>query len=215
MQENRGGVQLRTFAFIDRMQPQYAAFMGTMMNGDMPIAGQAELYVEVAPGNAIYRIADIALKSADVRPGMQLVERQFGILELHSRSQEAVRAAASAMLEDLHLAEEDRLAAQIVSAQVISNVDPYQAQLVNQMRRGSLLVPGEAMLVMEIAPAGYACLAANEAEKAADIKLVSISSIGPAGRIILSGTESQIQAARQAVIQAIGALRGRTGPPGQ
>jgi ethanolamine utilization microcompartment shell protein EutS len=210
MQE-RTGFQLRTFAFIDRMQPQYAAFMGTMMNGDMPTAGQAELYVEVAPGNAIYRIADIALKSSDVRPGMQLVERQFGILELHARSQEAIRSAASAMLEDLGLTEEDRLAAQIVSTQVISNVDPYQAQLVNQMRRGSMIVPGEAMLVMEIAPAGYACIAANEAEKAADIKLVSISSIGPAGRIIVSGTESQVQTARDAVIQSIGALRGRPG----
>ncbi|GIW06869.1 MAG: BMC domain-containing protein [Dehalococcoidia bacterium] len=210
MQE-RGGFQLRTFAFIDRMQPQYAAFMGTLMNGDMPTAGQAELYVEVAPGNAIYRIADIALKSSDVRPGMQLVERQFGILELHARSQEAIRSAASAMLESLELNEEDRLAAQIVSTQVISNVDPYQAQLVNQMRRGSMIVPGEAMLVMEIAPAGYACLAANEAEKAADIKLVSISSIGPAGRIIVSGTESQVQTARDAVIQSIGAIRGRPG----
>ncbi|MFN8532439.1 MAG: hypothetical protein U0556_02695 [Dehalococcoidia bacterium] len=210
MQE-RPGFQLRTYAFIDRMQPQYAAFMGTLLNGDMPTAGQAELYVEVAPGNAIYRIADIALKAADVRPGLQLVERQFGILELHARSQEAIRSAGAAMLEELALNEEDRLAAQIVSTQVISNIDPYQAQLVNQLRRGSLIVPGEAMLVIEMSPSGYACFAANEAEKAADIKLVSISSIGPAGRLIVSGTESQMQTAREAVIQSIGTIRGKAG----
>jgi ethanolamine utilization microcompartment shell protein EutS len=211
MQERAAGFQLRTYAFIDRMQPQFAAFMGTLLNGDMPIAGMSSLYVEVAPGNAIYRIADVALKAADVKPGMQLVERVFGVLELHSPSTDAVRSAGAAMLDQLELNEEDRLAAQVVSTQIINNIDPYQAQLINQLRRGSMIVPGEAMLVVEIAPAGYAVVAANEAEKASDIKLVSISSIGPAGRVIVSGAESQVNMARDAVVQSMGDIKGKPG----
>jgi ethanolamine utilization microcompartment shell protein EutL len=206
-----GGTQLRTYAIVDRMQPQYAAFMGTMMNGDIPIAGMCQLYVEVAPGNDVYRLADIALKAANVKPGMQLVERQFGVLELHAPDQQAVRASGGALLEALGLNEEDRLQGQALSSQIITNVDPYQAQLVNQTRRGSMIVPGEAMLVVEVAPAGYAIIAANEAEKSADIKLVSISSIGPFGRIIVSGTPSQVEGAREAAINAMQNLRGRPG----
>lgn len=211
MQE-RPGFQLRTYATVDRMQPQYAALIVTLLNGDVPTAGQAQLFVEVAPGNAIYRIADIALKAADVRPGMQLVERQFGVLELHSNSQEAVHAAGSAMLEELGLTEQDRLQPQIVSSQIISNVDAYQAALINKPpRAGSMLVPGEALLVVEVSPAGYSVYAGNEAEKAAQIKIIQITSIGPAGRILVSGDMSQVEGARQAVMNAIASISGRQG----
>ena len=211
MAQQRDAITLRTFAFIDRMQPQYAALMGTMMNGDVPIAGMAELYIEVAPGNAVFQVADIALKGADVRPGMQIVERVFGVLELHSRSPDAVRAAGSAILRELGLSEADRVRPTVVSSQVITNVDPYMAQLINQQRKGSLLLPGQSMLVLEISPAGYAVLAANEVEKASDVSLVMVSSIGASGRVIAAGTTSQVEAARAAILETLPTISGRDG----
>jgi len=201
--------QLRVFAFIDRMQPQYAALMGTMMNGDIPIAGQSELYIEVAPGNSIYRIADVALKAADVRPGMQVVERLFGLLELHSSSNQAIRAAGTAILTELGLTESDAIKGQIISSEIITNIDGYQAQLINQTRRGSMLVPGESMLVVETSPAGYALYAANEAEKASDVKLVAMAAVGPFGRLLMSGTTSQVQMAQQAAMRSLDNIPGR------
>jgi ethanolamine utilization microcompartment shell protein EutS len=196
------------------MQPQYAGLMGTMMNGDIPIAGQSELYIEVAPGNSIYRIADVALKAADVRPGMQVVERLFGLLELHSGSSQAIRAAGSAILGELGLSEADAIKGQIISSEIITNVDGYQAQLINQTRRGSMLVPGESMLVVETTPAGYALYAANEAEKAADVKLVQITAVGPFGRLLMSGSTSQVQMAQQAALRSLDNIPGRVAPVG-
>jgi ethanolamine utilization microcompartment shell protein EutL len=203
-------LELRTYTFLDRMQPQYAAFIGTVVNGDIPIAGMAQLFIEVAPGNAIFRVADIALKSADVRPGVQIVEREFGVLEIHSASLQAVRAAGEAVLTELGLQESSRIKPTVVSSQVITNVDPYQAQLINKFRRGAMLVPGQTMLVLETSPAAYVSLAANEAEKAADINVVNVNNIGRFGRMFLSGDTSHIQMARDAAVAAVNALSGRT-----
>jgi ethanolamine utilization microcompartment shell protein EutL len=201
--------ELRTYTFIDRMQPQYAAFIGTVVNGDIPIAGMSQLFIEVAPGNAIFRVADVALKSADVRPGVQIVEREFGVLEIHSMSQGAVRAAGSAVLDDLGLQESSRIKPRVVSSQIITNVDPYQAQLINKFRRGAMLVPGQTMLVLETAPAAYVSLAANEAEKAANVGVVNVNNIGRYGRMFLAGDTSQVQMARNAAVTAIEQLTGR------
>jgi ethanolamine utilization microcompartment shell protein EutL len=206
----RTQLELRTYTFLDRMQPQYAAFIGTVVNGDVPIAGMAQLFIEVAPGNAIFRVADVALKSADVRPGVQIVEREFGVLEIHSASLEAVRAAGEAVLGDLGLAESSRIKPTVVSSQVITNVDPYQAQLINKFRRGAMLVPGQTMLVLETSPAAYVSLAANEAEKAAEINVVNVNNIGRFGRMFLAGDTSHIQMARDAAISAVSALSGRS-----
>ena len=207
------GLQLRTFSFIDQMQPQYAALMGTLITGNVPIAGQSQLFVEVAPGNAIYRVADVALKAADVRPGVQVVERVFGILELHGDSQGAVRTAGAAILDELNLTEGDRLKPTVISSQIISNVDPYQASLINQQRRGAMLVPGQSLLVVETSPAAYSSIAANEVEKAADISLIMVNTIGAAGRVLAAGTPSQIQGALQAIEQTFASMEGRAAPP--
>lgn len=207
------GVQLRTFSFIDQMQPQYAALMGTLITGNVPIAGQSQLFVEVAPGNAIYRVADVALKAADVRPGVQVVERVFGILELHGDSQGSVRTAGAAILDELNLTEGDRLKPTVISSQIISNVDPYQASLINQQRRGAMLVPGQSLLVVETSPAAYSSIAANEVEKAADISLIMVNTIGAAGRVLVAGTASQIQGALQAIEQTFESMEGREAPP--
>ena len=92
---------------------------------------------------------------------------------------------------------------------MITRVDPYQAQLINRFRRGSMLVPGETMLVLECAPAAYINYACNEAEKKATIKINHISSVGRFGRMWLSGSEAEIITARDAAIQALESLEGK------
>ncbi len=162
--------QLRVFSYLDRMQPQFAAFVGTITQGDLPTAGMASMYIEVAPGNEVFRLVDIAVKTTEARPGAQIVEREFGMFEIHSRSQAEVLEAGRIVLDRLSLREPDRIKPFIASVQMITNVDPYQAQLINRFRRGSMIVPGETMLVLECAPAAYINFAANEAEKGASIK---------------------------------------------
>ena len=166
--------QLRTYAFIDSMQPQAAAHVASTCQGDVPIAGMSELFIEVAPGNEIFRCADVALKAADVRPALQIVEREFGLLEIHSRTPAEVKAAGEAVLEYLGLKEEDRLRPKIASSQFVTNVNPYQAQLINKWRKGNLLLPRSSLFVLEATPAAYVTLAANEAEKAANISLIEV-----------------------------------------
>jgi ethanolamine utilization microcompartment shell protein EutL len=201
--------QLRCYSYLDRMQPQYAAFVGTITQGDLPTEGMASLYIEMAPGNEAFRMVDIAVKATEAKPGAQLVEREFGMFEVHSRSQAEVLEAGRVVLERLGLTVEDRVKPTIASVQVITNVDPYQAQLLNRFRRGSMLVPGETMLVLECAPAAYINYAANEAEKGATIKILHISSVGRFGRMWLSGSESEITTARNAAVQAIEAVDGK------
>jgi len=207
MAENK--FQLRCYSYLDRMQPQYAAFVGTITQGDLPIEGMASLYIEVAPGNEVFQLVDIAVKSTEAKPGAQLVEREFGMFEVHSRSQAEVLEAGRIVLDRLGLKPADRLKPEIASVQVITNVDPYQAQLLNRFRRGSMLVPGETMLVLECAPAAYINFACNEAEKGATIKILHVSSVGRFGRMWLSGSESEILAARNAAVQAIEGLEGK------
>jgi ethanolamine utilization microcompartment shell protein EutL len=196
-------VSLRTYAFIDRLQPQCAAHIAATCQGDVPLAGNAELFIEMAPGNEVFHVADVALKAADVKPALQIIEREFGLLELHANSQAEVLAAGAAVLAELGLTEEDRVKPQIASAQFITNVHPYQAQLLNKFRKGALLIPGESLFVLEMAPAAYAGLAANEAEKAADIKVVEIRAVGRFGRVFLSGSESDVATAREAAIAGL------------
>ncbi|HEY3650666.1 MAG TPA: hypothetical protein VGL33_22060 [Streptosporangiaceae bacterium] len=199
---------LRTYAFIDRMQPQCAAHIAATSPGDPPLAGMAELFVELAPGNEIFRAADVALKAAGVRPALQIIEREFGLLEIHSEQQAEVLAAGEALLGELGLDERDRIKPAIASTQFITNVHGYQAQLLNKWRKGSLLLPGASLFVMEVAPAAYVSLAANEAEKAANIDVIEIRAVGRFGRLFLSGTESEVATARDAAVAALETLEG-------
>ena len=201
--------QLRAYCFLDRMQPQYAAFIGKITQGDLCIEGMASLYVEMAPGNEVFRVVDVAVKSTEAKPGAQIVEREFGMFEIHSLSQAAVLEAGNMVLQHLNLTETDRVKPQVASVRVITNVDPYQAQLINRTTRGNLLVPSETMLVVECAPAAYINLAANEAEKRANIKLLHVSAVGRFGRMWMSGTESEIISAKDAAITALEQLEGK------
>jgi hypothetical protein len=202
---------LRCYCYLDRMQPQFAAFIGTITQGDLPTEGMAALYVEMAPGNEVFRVVDIAVKATEARPGAQIVEREFGMFEVHSLSQAAVIEAGNVVLARLGLSVADRIKPQVVSTQVITRIDPYQAQLINRFRRGSMLVSGDTMLVLECAPAAYINIACNEAEKTAGIKLIHISSVGRFGRMWLSGSEAEIVTAKNAAIQALESLTGREG----
>ena len=202
---------LRCYCFLDRMQAQYAAFIGTVTQGDLPTEGMASLYVEMAPGNEVFRTVDIAVKATEARPGAQIVEREFGMFEVHSLNQASVIEAGEVVLDRLGLKVEDRIKPTIASQQVITRVDPYQAQLLNRFRRGSMLVPGETLLVLECAPAAYINYACNEAEKKASIKIVHVSSVGRFGRMWLAGSEAEIVSARDAAVKALESLEGISG----
>ena len=202
---------LRCYCYVDRMQPQFAAFIGTVTQGDLPVEGMAALYVEMAPGNEVFRVVDIAVKATEAKPGAQIVEREFGMFEVHSLNQAAVLEAGQVVLDRLGLRKEDRIKPQVVSTQVITRVDPYQVQLMNRFRRGSMLVPGETMLVLECAPAAYINYAVNEAEKNANIKIIHVSSVGRFGRMWLGGSEAEIITAKNAAIAALESLDGIPG----
>ncbi|NQU67188.1 MAG: hypothetical protein HQ510_04515 [Candidatus Marinimicrobia bacterium] len=202
-------VDLRAYVFLDNLQPQYAAFLGTVAKGFLPISGMASLYIEISPGIEINRITDIALKSTNVTPGMQIVERLYGMLEIHSESQADVRQAGQAILDALELTEADRWKPKIFSNQVIRKIDDHQTQLINRMRHGNMIVPGETLFVMEVQPAAYAALAANEAEKAAEINILEVSSFGSFGRIYLGGKERDIDVGWRAAVRAIEEMTGK------
>jgi hypothetical protein len=200
--------ELRCYAYLDRTQPQYAAFVGTVTQGDLLIERMADLYIEVAPGNEVFRLVDIAVKATQAKPGAQIVEREFGMFEVHSFSQAEVLEAGRIVLASLGLKPEQRKKPEVVSVQMITHVDPYQVQLLNRFRRGSMLVAGETLFILECQPAAYINLAANEAEKYAQLKLIHITSVGRFGRMWMSGTEAEMMAAKKAAVQALETLEG-------
>jgi hypothetical protein len=202
---------LRVYCYLDRMQSEVAAFVGTITQGDLPIEGMASLYVEMAPGNEVFRVVDIAVKATEAKPGAQVVEREFGMFEVHSMNQSAVIESGQIVLDRLGLVKEDRIKPSVFSSNLITRVDPYQAQLLNRWRRGSMLVAGETLFVLEVAPAAYIMLAANEAEKKANVKIIHIASVGRFGRLWMSGSESEMVTARDAAIQAIENVEGIAG----
>ena len=202
-------IELRCFTYIDILQSQTAAFLGTVSRGYMPLKEQAALFVEVAPGMDINLVTDIALKRTSCTPGMQIVERQFGCLQLQHIDQGQVRAAGSAILDTLKLKETDRLKPRVVSAQTITGVTGYHAQITNRMRHGNFLDEGTTLYVLEVHPAGYALIATNEAEKAARIDVLEIISFGAFGRVYLGGSEEEIAQAAAAAIAVLESIDGR------
>lgn len=206
---NKTKIDLRTFIYLDVLQPQLASFLGTVSQGYLPIEGQASLYIEIAPGIAINSLTDIALKKTKVYPGMQVVERDYGVLELHSFDQGLLRAAGDAILEETGLKESDRLKPKIESHQILNGINEYHSMLINRMRHGDMILKMQTMLVLETSPAGYALIAANEAEKAADVHLLEVRAMGAFGRLYLGGGEEDINQASKAILRAFDAIDGR------
>lgn len=205
-------MELRTFCYLDVLQPQLAAFIATVARGFLPLERQASLFVEVAPGLSITEVTDAALKATSAIPGMEVVERAFGLLELHSDDQGQVRAAGEAILARLGLQESDRLKPRIVSSQIITGVTGHHAMIINRFRHGNMISRNQTLYVLETHPAGYAALAANEAEKAAEIELLEVMTFGAFGRLYLGGGEAEIESAAQAAIAALESLSGRANP---
>ncbi|MGB0562438.1 MAG: hypothetical protein ACPGVO_11645 [Spirulinaceae cyanobacterium] len=201
--------ELRSYVFLDNLQPQHAAYIGTVALGFLPLPGDTSLWIEISPGIEINRITDVALKSTIVRPGVQFVERLYGLLEIHSPRQGETRTAGMAILDALGVKERDRLRPKIVSSQIIRNLDAHQAQLINRSRRGQMILACQTLYVLEVVPAAYAALAANEAEKAALINILQVSAIGSFGRLYLGGEERDIIAASKAVVSALENVPGR------
>lgn len=203
------GIDLRSFAFLDSLQPQYAAFLGTVAQGFLPLAGDSSLWVEVAPGIEINRLTDVAMKSNRVRPAMQIIERYYGVLEIHSHELAETRAAGEAILDAIGLSESDRLKPRILSSQIIRRIDDHHSQLINRVRHGQMIIPGQTLYVLECEPAAYASLAANEAEKAAEINVLEVRSYGSMGRMYLGGEERDIDVGWRAAVAALEGLEGR------
>jgi len=202
-------VQLRSYVFLDSLQPQFASFVASTARGYLPVAGQAALYVEIAPGIAINRVTDIALKKTSVKPAVQVVERAFGLLEVHDESQAEVLEAGRHILDFLEHEENDRLKPKILTSEIITGIDDYQSMLVNRNRSGMMLLGGETLYILEVHPAAYAVIAANEAEKAANIKLIQMQPYGAFGRLQLGGSESDIRVAVDAIEKVIADIDGQ------
>jgi hypothetical protein len=202
---------LRCYTFLDALQAQLASFMGKTARGFLPVPGQASLFVEISPGIAINRVTDVALKATSVVPALQIVERAYGLLEVHADDQGDVRDAGAAILNHLELREEDRIKPKVVTNQIIRSIEPTQAQIINRNSQGMMILPGQSLFLLETDPAGYVAFAANEAEKAANVYLVQVQPYGAFGRLWLSGTEAEIDAAAAAAIAAVEGLPGRAG----
>jgi hypothetical protein len=206
------GIDLRSYVYIDRLQQQHAAYLGTVSLGFLPLPGDASLWIEVSPGIEVNKLMDKALKAAVVRPGVLLIERLYGLLEVHASSQGEVQAAGRAMLQEMGLEADDCMKPRIVSNQIIRNIDPYHTQMINRNRRGQMIMAGQTLYILEVEPAAYAALAANEAEKAALINILQVSAVGSFGRLYLGGEERDILAGARAVEAAMESIAGREVP---
>jgi ethanolamine utilization microcompartment shell protein EutS len=195
--------ELRSFIFIDRLQPQTMSYLGTWIKGALPRANQAAQIIEVAPGLDIEGVTDVALKHAEVKAGVLVVERQFGYLEFHGETG-AVQSAADAALDSLGGDARAAVQPTILASRIISSIDHQHAFLINRNKIGSMVLAGESLFVLEVQPASYAILATNEAEKAADIKVVDFRMIGATGRVYLSGSEADVRQAADAARDALG-----------
>ena len=202
-------MQLRTYVLVDSMQPQFAAFTGKRTLGMIPIEGDAQLYIEISPAAEVYQVMDVALKTTDVEPGYLNMGREYGFLEIHSNHQEAVQYTGKKALESIGLTELDRLKPRVLSSNMTTGIHPHEAQLINARNAGGLVLAYETFCVIEVVPAAYIVLAANEAEKAAGITLNHYTSSGAYGRLMISGSESAIRQSRDAAISAIESLEGR------
>jgi hypothetical protein len=207
-------IDLRTYIFLDSLQYQMASYLATVSRGYFPVAEQACMIVEISPGIEINRFTDIALKATNVTPGIQIVERLFGLLEVHSHSQADARQAGEAILRELDHKEEDRMKPKVLTSQLIKNIDDHHAQLINKVRFGNMVLKGDTLYVLEIEPAGYAYYAANEAEKASHINIINVTGFGRFGRVYIAGNESEVLISKEIVESRLAGISGRE-PEGQ
>lgn len=197
-------IKLRTYVYIDSLQPQLAAYMATVSQGFLPVQGDSCLWVEVSPGMAIHRLTDIALKATRVNLAQQVVERAYGSMVVHHRDQSDVQEAGEVILHHLGAQVRDRQPCKIAWQEVIRGMTPDHTVLINrQNRRGSMILAEQSMFILETEPAGYIVYAANQAEKAANITLIDVRAVGAYGRLTLSGREADVDEAAAAAVAAV------------
>lgn len=202
-------MELRALTVLDSLQPQLTGFLQTVCAGFMPLEKEAAAFIEIAPGIAINQLTDAALKTTTCRPGMQIVERAYGMLELHDKDKGQVEAAVDAIVDRMGVKREDRIKPKLMTTQIITGIDGHQSQLINRMRHGDMIVAGQTLYILEVYPAAYAAIAANEAEKAADIHLLELITFGAFGRMWLGGWEAEIKEAALAAEAALAKIDGR------
>ena len=205
----QGSTTIRALVQIDRIQPKFAAYNGATVQGSIPLAGDAVLVGEFSPGNTVFTIVDTALKASRSEATSQIVEREFGFFILRSPNHAEITAARDSILGLLGLSITDRIKPVVESTQIITAVEPYQAQLLNKWAKGSLVVPGQSLGVVECAPAAYVALAANEAEKSAEIDIVEVRAVGRYGRLFFTGSVASVETAMAAATRVIEETEGR------
>ncbi len=209
MNDSKSHIDLRTYIFLDSLQSQMASYISTVSRGFLPVGGHSSCIIEIAPGIEINSLTDVAIKATNVLPGLQIVERAFGMLEVHSDNQGDTRMAGEAVLNAINQSQENRIRPRILTSQLIKNVDDHHAQLINRNRRGSMLLKGETLYVLEMEPAGYAYYAANEAEKSANIKIIDVIGFGKFGRVYISGDEAEVLECKTIVEKRLAEITGR------
>jgi ethanolamine utilization microcompartment shell protein EutS len=195
--------QLRTFIFIDQLQPQLAQFVAKDNRVYDPREFDAAILLELAPAMEIHRMIDLALKSTDVRLGSVVTERQYGLMQIQHEVQGEVIAAGEAVLEQAGLTEGDRAPVKILTNMVIRGIEQDHAIYFTGTSRGNMILSGESVLILEVTPAAYLMLAANEALKAGRVKLVTIRPFGATGRLVMSGPEAEIDEAEAAALAVL------------
>jgi hypothetical protein len=203
------GLELRGALVVDHMQPQFAATVAAQSDGYFPVVGESAFWLEARPGIVINRLMDVALKRCRVTPGALVTERSYGTLEVHGPDQGQVREAGRLILQAAGVAYEDGLKPNVMTDEIIRQVDSHHAMLINRSRNGMLLLAQDTLYTLEVNPAVWVLLAANEAEKAAPIRIVGLGAHGAVGRLRLAGTDAAIEAAVSAVKRALGAVAGR------
>ena len=209
MDFSKSHIDLRTYVFLDSLQLQMASYLSTVSRGYLPVGGQTCCIIEIAPGIEINTLTDVALQATNVTPGMQVVERAYGMLEVHSDSQGDARMAGTSILNAIDKTEQDRLKPRILTNQLIRNVEDHHAQLINRTRQGMMLLRGDTLYVLEVEPAGYAYFAANEAEKAAHVNIIDVSGFGKFGRVYIGGEEAEVLECKKIVEKRLAEISGR------
>ncbi len=205
--------ELRVYLLVEDLQPQFAAYMSTPMRarGYPPFEGETSLIVEVAPALAIHRMCDLALKAVpELEPGLLFTERQFGVLELHGKDRTLLERAGEAILKGLGANADHHLKPKTLFSDIIEDLADQHAIILNRTREASMILSGQSLLVYEMAPALFAAVAANEAEKAApSLTLVDVQMIGASGRVFLAGEAEDLKRARQRIDEVLAAVEGR------
>jgi ethanolamine utilization microcompartment shell protein EutS len=198
--------ELRTLTFIDSLQPQLAQYIAKDNRVYDPSEYDAALLIEIAPAMEIHTMIDIGLKATNVRLGSVVTERIFGLMMVHHTDQGEVKEAGRAVLSQTGLTENDRAEVKVLTEKTIRSVEQDHAIMFTGLAKGNMVLAGESLFIQEVTPAAYLMIACNEALKAANVKLIDIKPFGATGRLILSGTESEIDSAGEAAVRILDQL---------